>query len=257
MATRRVLLAGETWTVTRIHTKGFDVVELGGYEDFSVHFRQALAGFRDVEITHIPNHLVMSSFPSTVEELRQFDVVIISDCGRNNLTMYPNMFVVPMGPDRVQVVADYVRQGGALVMAGGWLSFQGYQAKAGYHGSAIEEVLPVEISPFDDRVETTAGAPVRVMRGDHPVLAGIPEAWPQFLGYQRVVPKDGAEVLAVVGAGDPLITVWSVGDGRAMAFTSDLAPHWGTDFVKWDHYPAFWHQAIAWLAKGDSEAAAG
>jgi uncharacterized membrane protein len=257
MATRKVLLVGETWTVTRIHTKGFDVVELGGYEDFSVFFRDAMRKDPEVEVTHIPNHLVTSTFPTTVEALRAYDVVIISDCGRNNLTMYPNMFVVPMGPDRVQVVADYVRQGGALVMAGGWLSFQGYQAKAGYHGSAIEEVLPVEISPFDDRVETTQGAPVQVVRGDHVVLEGIPEDWPQFLGYQRVVPKAGAEVLAFVGSGDPLITVWSAGAGRAMAFTSDLAPHWGTDFVKWDHYAAFWSKAIAWLAAGEAAAAAG
>jgi uncharacterized membrane protein len=255
MTMRRVLLVGETWNVTRIHTKGFDVVELGSYEDFSTFFRAAMSTIHDVEVTHMPNHLVMSSFPTTVEELRQFDVVIISDCGRNNLTMYPNMFVVPMGPDRVRVVADYVRQGGALIMAGGWLSFQGYQAKANYHGSAIEEVLPVEISPMDDRVETTEGASVQVLRGDHPVLAGIPNDWPRFLGYQRVVPKASAEVLAVVGDNDPLVAVWTVGSGRAMAFTSDLAPHWGTDFVRWDHYAAFWNQAIAWLAR--SEAAIG
>jgi uncharacterized membrane protein len=244
---RRVLLAGETWTVTRIHTKGFDVVELGGYEDFSTFFRKAMDAFPEVEVTHIPNHLVPGTFPTTVEDLRRYDVVIISDCGRNNLTMYPNMFVVPMGPDRVRVVADYVLQGGSLIMAGGWLSFQGYQGKANYHGSAIEEVLPVEISTFDDRVETTDGAAVRVLDGAHPVLAGIGGVWPRFLGYQRVVAKEGADVLAVIGADDPLVAVWNVGKGRSMAFTSDLAPHWGTDFVTWEHYGRFWNQAIAWL----------
>jgi uncharacterized membrane protein len=248
MVPRRVLLAGETWNVTRIHTKGFDVVELGSYEDYSTFFRDAMGGFPEVDVTHIPNHLVVSSFPTSVEELRQFDVVVISDCGRNTLTMYPNMFVVPMGPDRVSVIADYVRQGGSLVMAGGWLSFQGYQAKANYHGSAIEEVLPVQISAIDDRIETTHGACVNVLQGDHPVLAGIPNDWPRFLGYQRVSAKPGADVLAVIGDGDPLVTVWSVGEGRAMAFASDLAPHWGTDFVKWDQYGVFWSQAIAWLA---------
>jgi len=253
MARRRVLLVGETWTVTRIHTKGFDVVELGGYEDFSTFFREAMRSFAEVEVTHIPNHLVMSSFPTTVEELAQFDVVIISDCGRNTLTMYPNMFKVPMGPDRVRVVADYVRQGGSLVMAGGYLSFQGFQSKANYHGSAIEEVLPVVISATDDRVESTEGAAVRVLLGDHAVLAGIPGDWPRFLGYQRVTAKPGAEVLAVIGDGDPLIAVWRVGAGRAMAFTSDLAPHWGTDFVTWEHYGSFWNQAIAWLAGSEEQ----
>jgi uncharacterized membrane protein len=84
------------------------------------------------------------------------------------------------------------------------------------------------------------------------VLAGIPAAWPRFLGYQRMIPSDGAEVLAVVGEGDPLVVVWSIGAGRAMAFTSDLAPHWGTDFVTWEHYRDFWHQAIGWLAGDDA-----
>jgi len=153
----------------------------------------------------------MSSFPSTVEELAQYDVIILSDCGRNTLTMYPDMFTLPMGPDRVQVIADYVRQGGSLLMAGGWMSYQGFQAKANYHGSAIEEVLPVQISAFDDRIETPrasrAGARRRPRRARGPVhrLAAVP-------GLPATRPKEGAEVLATIGDGDPLVTVWHVGE---------------------------------------------
>jgi uncharacterized membrane protein len=248
MTHTRVLLVGETWNVTRIHTKGFDVIELGGFEDFSVYFKEPMKQFPEMEISHIPNHLVMSTFPTTVAELSAYDTVIISDCGRNNLTMYPNMFRVPMGPDRVSVIADYVREGGSLVMAGGWVDFQGYQAKGNYHGSAIEEVLPVNISTSDDRVETTHGATVCVLDRDHPILRGIPSAWPQFLGYQRVFPKPDSKVLATIGDNDAFIVVGHAGKGRSMAFTSDLAPHWGTDFVNWSHYAAFWNQAIGWLA---------
>jgi uncharacterized membrane protein len=249
MAKRRVLFAGETWTVTRIHTKGFDVVELGSYEDCSVYFQGAMKAFPEIEVTHIPNHLVPGTFPRTVAELSRYDAVLISDCGRNTLTMYPNMFQVPMGPDRVAAIADYVRQGGALVMAGGWVDFQGYQCKGNYHGSAIEDVLPVNISPTDDRVEATQGAAVQVREGGHPILAGIPAEWPAFLGYQKVFPKEGSKVLATIGAGDPLIVVGQAGKGRSMAFTSDVAPHWGVDFVKWSHYGRFWSQAIEWLAQ--------
>jgi len=249
MTKKRVLLAGETWNVVRIHTKGFDVVELGSFEDFSVYFKEPMKQFPDIEITHIPNHLVMSTFPTTVGDLSRYDTVIISDCGRNTLTMYPNMFQVPMGPDRVSVIADYVRQGGSLIMVGGWVDFQGFQAKGNYHGSAIEEVLPVNISETDDRIETTQGAAVEIIEGDHPVLRGIPRTWPQFLGYQRVFPKKESRVLATVGGRDPLIVVGQAGKGRSMAFTSDLAPHWGTEFVKWSHYGAFWNQAIHWLTE--------
>ena len=248
MTRRKVLFVGETWNVTRIHTKGFDVVELGGYEDFSVYFKEPMRQFPEIEITHIPNHLVVSTFPQSPAELAQFDLLLISDCGRNTLTMYPNLFQVPMGPDRLAMIADWVRGGGALVMAGGWVDFQGFQAKGNYHGSAIEDVLPVSILPIDDRVETTQGAAVRVLLPDHPVVGGIADAWPSFLGYQRVLPKQGATVVASIGGGaDPLIAVWQAGSGRSMAFTSDIAPHWGTDFVKWPAYGRFWSQAIQWL----------
>jgi uncharacterized membrane protein len=247
MTRRKVLFVGETWNVTRIHTKGFDVVELGGYEDYSVYFKEPLRLFPEIEITHIPNHLVGSTFPRSPAELAQYDLLLISDCGRNTLTMYPNLFQVPMGPDRVAMIADWVRGGGALVMAGGWVDFQGFQGKGNYHGSAIEDVLPVNIQPVDDRVETTQGAAVKVLVPDHPVLRGITEPWPAFLGYQRVLPKEGATVVASIGGADPFIVVGQAGRGRAMAFTSDLAPHWGTDFVKWPAYGRFWSQAIQWL----------
>ncbi len=250
MSKKNVLLVGETWIVTKFHTKGFDVVPLGGYEDFSVYFKDGLKGFEDIEITHIPNHLVLGAFPQTLEQLSKFDVLIISDCGRNTLTMYPEMFKVPMGPDRLQLIADYVRNGGALIMAGGWVDFQGFQGKGNYHGSAVEEVLPVNIMETDDRVETTQGVKPRILVPEHPVLNGIPVDWPAFLGYQKVYPKEGSQILAVIGEkGDPFIVVGEIGKGRSMAFTSDLAPHWGTDFVKWEHYSRFWYQAINWLSK--------
>ena len=94
-----------------------------------------------------------------------------------------------MGPDRVAMIADYVRQGGSLIMAGGWVDFQGFQAKGNYHGSAIEEILPVGILPVDDRVETTQGAAVKVLDSDHPVLRGSPRAGRSFSVIRRSCPR--------------------------------------------------------------------
>jgi uncharacterized membrane protein len=42
-----------------------------------------------------------------------------------------------------------------------------------------------------------------------------------------------------------------VGRGKTMAFTSDLAKHWGTDFIAWEGYADFWHNALLWLANKD------
>jgi len=68
------------------------------------------------------------------------------------------------------------------------------------------------------------------------------------LGYNRIKANDTATVLAKCGEDDTFISVWNYGKGRSMAFASDLAPHWGTDFVKWEFYPLFWYQAISWVA---------
>jgi len=247
---KNILFVGETWIITKFHTKGFDVIPLGGYEDYSVFFKEGLKPFSDIIISHIPNHLVMSAFPQTMEQISKFDVVIISDCGRNNLTMYPDMFKVPMGINKVKLVADYVREGGSLIMAGGWVDFQGFQGKGNYHGSEIEEILPVNIMETDDRIERTDAVQPEIIKGEHSILKDISRDWPKFLGYQRVFPRKDSEVLATIGEEkDAFITIGRAGKGKSMAFASDLAPHWGVDFIKWRDYGKFWYNAINWLAE--------
>ena len=60
----------------------------------------------------------------------------------------------------------YVERGGGLLMVGGYYSFQGINGGARYHGTPVEEVLPVEILPYDDRVEVPEGfAPVVKQQG--------------------------------------------------------------------------------------------
>ncbi len=244
----RVLLVGETWVVSKFHIKGFDVVPLGGYEDFSVWFRDALQSYDDLEITHMPNHIALTVFPQTLNALQEYQVLVLSDVGRNTLTFYPDMFKIPMGADKLQLIQEFVRQGGGLAMAGGWMSFQGFRAMANYHESPIEEILPVHICEGDDRIETTEGVKPEIVDNHHPILEGIPADWPVFLGYNRLRIKDGAQLLARV-AEDAFIAVQEYGQGRTMAFASDLAPHWGCDFVRWSYYARFWYQSIRWLAR--------
>ena len=46
-----------------------------------------------------------------------------------------------------------MRDGGGLLMIGGYLSFAGIDGKARYHGTPVEDALPVTIAATDDRVE--------------------------------------------------------------------------------------------------------
>lgn len=133
------------------------------------------------------------------------------DVRSNTLTFYPNVFQGPMGPDRLFVIRDFVVNGGGLVMSGGWTSFQDFRSMANYHGSPVEEVLPVYIGDWDDRVETTEGIRPEILLPDHPIMQEFPEKdWPLFLRYNRLRTKEGATLLARCGE-DPFIVIWEYG----------------------------------------------
>ena len=55
------------------------------------------------------------------------------------------------------------------------------------------------------------------------------------------------DVVATWDDGDPMIATGRFGDGRVLAYTSDPAPHWGSNFVFWDQYPQLWLNALNWL----------
>ena len=133
-------------------------------------------------------------------------------------------------------------------MVGGYLTFQGIDAKGQYHGSAIEEILPVDLMATDDRAEFPQGVTPHVEAKDHPVVAGLGNAWPHLLGYNRVSMKAESKLVASVGA-DPLIACGSFGKGRSVAFTSDCAPHWAPEvFITWEGYNKLWQQLVSWSA---------
>ncbi len=252
MADIRVLLAGESWVSAGTHHKGFDRFGTGEYQTGIAPLRAALSG-SEVALSHMPGHLVPTDFPLTLDGLAAYDVVVLSDIGSNSLLLHPDTFVRgERTPNRLKLIADWVGKGGGFMMVGGYLSFQGIDGTARYHRTAIEEILPVEMLPYDDRVEMPEGFTPAVADGGHPVLAGIGSDWPYLLGYNETVAKPGAVVLLRAGAAadaDPLLVAGTYGRGRAMAWTSDIGPHWlPTAFSAWDGYPRLWRQAFAWLA---------
>ncbi|HZS92126.1 MAG TPA: glutamine amidotransferase [Chloroflexota bacterium] len=248
---RRVLIAGESWVMHTIHQKGFDSFTTTEYAEGVSWLRKALerAGYT---VDFMPNHLAPREFPFTVEELSRYTAVILSDIGANSLSIHPDTFARSHPhPNRLAVIREYVRAGGALVMIGGYLTFQGIEAKGAYRGTPIEEVLPVTLLAGDDRVELPDRSRPEVVRPDHDLVRGLPHVWPRVLGYNRLQPKDSATVLVTCN-GDPFVAVGEYGRGRTLAFAGDCGPHWApVSFVEWDGYDVFWAQAMAWLS-GDA-----
>lgn len=155
-------------------------------------------------------------------------------------------------PNRLKVIRDYVAGGGGLVMAGGYLSFQGIDGRARWRRTPVEDALPVTCHPYDDRLEIPEGCRAKVRMPDHPVLAGLDGDWPLILGVNEVVPKPEAEILARLPeehGGHPLLVLGLHGKGRTAAWSSDIGPHWlSPDFCAWNGYATLWKNLIDWLA---------
>lgn len=245
----RVLIAGESWITQSTHIKGVDSFTTSSYVVGVEPLRRALES-REHEVVHLPAHLVPHRFPGDAAELAAYDVVVLSDIGANSLQLAPEVFEQAQpGADRIDALRGWVRDGGGLLMIGGYLSFTGFEAKAAYRGTVLHEVLPVELMPEDDRVELPAGAKPEVTAPDHPALGGVAGDWPPLLGYNRVRPRTDAEVLATLND-DPLVAVGEYGSGRAAVFTSDCSPHWApTSFCEeWDGYAQVFGGLVEWLA---------
>jgi uncharacterized membrane protein len=218
------------------------------YEEAVKWIRKAL-DTEKFDFVYLPSHKVPAEFPKTEAELNQFDVVILSDVGADSLLLSPETFQKSIRmPNRLKSLKNYVENGGSLCMIGGYLTFQGIDAKGRYHNTEIEEILPVNLSAYDDRKEVPEGFNLELKDTKHPITKDIPKKWPYFLGYNKLELKEDAQLLAEYN-GDPIISVREVGRGRTMAFASDCAPHWGSpEFCEWEYYSVFWQQAVNWLS---------
>ncbi len=245
---RRILLAGESWIMHTIHQKGIDSFTTTDYGT-GHQWLQAALETGGWTVDHLPGHLAPAAFPTTMDELDGFDVVMLSDIGANSLLLSPDTFVRSLSaPNRLALLRDWVAAGGGLVMVGGYLTFQGIEAKGHYAGSPVEEALPVTIHYHDDRIEVPEGVVPELSAPDHPLAENLPDTWPALLGYNRLTARPEATTVAVAGP-DPLVVAWEYGQGRAVAFASDCGPHWAPPaFVEWEGYATLWQNIATWTS---------
>ena len=246
---KKVLLVGESWMSFTTHVKGFDTFYTSVYETGHQYLQAAMeeGGY---DFTFMPNHEAMDGFPFTMEELKQYDLIVLSDIGANTLLLPTATFTKSeLKPNRCNLIRDYVLEGGALLMVGGYMTFSGIDGKGKWQDTAVQEVLPVQILPTDDRMEHCEGIrPVTVK--EHEILAGLGE-WPRVLGYNRTILKDDAELLATV-EDNPFIALGEYGKGRSAVFTTDCAPHWAPpEFCNWEGYNKLFQNMAKWLINED------
>ncbi|MDH3663699.1 MAG: glutamine amidotransferase [Alphaproteobacteria bacterium] len=254
MASKKILLAGESWMSAATHHKGWDHF---GSVTFHLGAEPLVEALKDspFDLTYMPAHEAATDFPLTAEGLNAYDAVILSDIGSNTLLLHPDVWIhgKPV-PNRLKLLRDYVAGGGGLMMIGGYYSFQGINGGARYHRTPIEEVLPVTCHAYDDRIEVPEGFKADVVgKADHPILDGLGKDWPILLGVNEVQlkPDDDVELLARLPAdegGHPLLVTGHHGKGRTIAWTSDIGPHWVPgEFAAWQGFGRLWRQCLGWL----------
>src|SRR5690349_5007436 len=71
----RVLLAGESWETLSFHQKGFDVFTTTFYYEGAGPLRAALESAGHA-VEYMPSHIAATKFPTDLDSLRAFDVVV-------------------------------------------------------------------------------------------------------------------------------------------------------------------------------------
>lgn len=245
----KILLAGESWAATTMEVKGFNSFFSSKYETGLGYIDKAIeaAGY---ELVYMPNHIAAEKFPYTMEELKEFDAIILSDIGADTLGIPVETWTSSKRmPNRCQLIRDYVLQGGGLLMFGGYMTFSGIGGQGKWAHCAVQQVLPVNLVPYDDRMEHCEGVYPKAMMAEHPIMQDIDEEFPHVLGYNYSTAKADAEVIATV-CDDPFIVAGKYGEGKSVVISTDCAPHWcPPEFCSWKHYNTLVKNVLDYLTK--------
>jgi uncharacterized membrane protein len=231
--------------------KGTEIFNYGRW------LKDALESTGEHAVCSVPSWDFYRLGPGGYEEiLDEYDMLIFSDVEARLFQLDPSFFDrakfgtrVLTFPDRIRLTVEAVHGGKAALFLGGWQSFNGECGKGGWGRTGLREILPVECLDVEDLCESTEGFGIEACRGDHPILRGLDlPTIPPILGYNRVRPRAGCEVVARWrGQGDPALAVGQFGRGRVLAYTSDPAPHWACNLVYWNQYAQLWLNACQWL----------
>lgn len=187
------------------------------------------------------NELSLIAFPTRelfVEKLDQFDLVIFDRYHRE--AALPDLYV--------QLIADYVRNGGALLLAAG----PEFAEADGLFGTPLADVLPA--TPTGN-VLTGAFRPAVTHFGErHPVTAALPggetnkPAWGKWF---RTVESNAAENQTLMSglSGRPLLVLSHQGQGRTAQLLSDQSWLWARGYDGGGPQTELLRRLAHWLMK--------
>ena len=157
-------------------------------------------------------------------------------------------------------IRKYVQNGGAFLMIGGELSFQG----GGYLQTPIEEILPVNFEeinrPFVEKPfqpllnQEFFRHPILRLEKDLDLNQEVWKTLPPLQGFNTgLLPDKNAHVLAqyAKGSAAPLLVVGDFGKGRTALLATDSMWNWSFrnvgDGGSGRYFQRFWNNVIDWL----------
>ncbi len=179
----------------------------------------------------------LGDFPSSQNAIRKYDLIIIVNCRS-----------AAIGQKRQELLAEWVREGGGLLVIGGPMAF----GEGNYHGSPIEAVLPVTVSAARDMVRASSDGGV-ASSGSEGAPAGEMTLDDAMLIYYHtgLEVKPGARVVLTV-EGKPLMILHEIGKGRVGVLAGTVCGVPGEGQVPlWEtgRWPAALSASLDWLAR--------
>ena len=205
----------------------------------------------------------LRGFPTTREDLLQFDCVICSDIAIGTFTK-----------EQLEWTVELVeKRGGGFVMVGGITSF----GAGGWDQSSWDQLIPADMTggqlgrgwvyhAFNVTVpESAQSHPIWRIVEDPEQNRKVLAAMPQFLGTNYILRlKPAATLLAqsttpIPQAGImPIFACQSYGKGRTFAFAPDTTADWGRLFeTQWGegdnrYFRRFWRNVVRWLTENSN-----
>ena len=250
---KRLLLAGETFAYVEAAASGRSIGLSSRYANGATHFLAAMEG-TSFAIEQMPSERCEADFPKSAEALECYSAVILSDVSALTLLFTPKSRQGHVSVNRLRLLCDYVVNGGSLMMAGGYTSYQGMEGRAHYHETPVEDCLPVICLPSSDALEAPEGLLPTVVTS-HPIVAAAPSLWPPVLGLNKVIVRTTDDVTLIADAEYcghrlPLLAVREFGAGRTLAFMTDIGPHWmSQQFLASGWYGDLMRGMMGWLCR--------
>ncbi|NDU99672.1 hypothetical protein [Pseudoroseicyclus tamaricis] len=191
------------------------------------------------------DELSLIAFPTRelfLEKIDEFDLIVFDRYSRRGI----------LPSDYFENIAQYVRYGGAVLVAAG----PEYAGAASIYRSPLGFVLPGEPTA---RLVENAFAPYLTKQGlRHPVTAaldganetvdGAPE-WGRWFRQVEVEPTPGAQVVMRGEGEEPLLMLERVGEGRVALLASDQAWLWDRGYEGGGPQQEMLRRLAHWLMK--------